>query len=83
MWSGQAETSAAGLLDMLQTLQPLLRRCLVGSSRGAAAAAAGSSSSAVVPLPQLCIIYNDAAAMQQYLQQEAPEQLRQVFKNVE
>jgi hypothetical protein len=83
MWSGQAETSKAGLHDMLLTLEPLLRRCLPHTAAtAAAAAAAAGSSNAVVLLPEMCIIYNDAAAMVRYLEEDATPQLRETFKDV-
>ncbi|KAF6251960.1 hypothetical protein COO60DRAFT_1673982 [Scenedesmus sp. NREL 46B-D3] len=78
MWSGQAETSAAGLADIAAMLAAIVRHCLPGYRQPAA----GSSGAAGV-LPQVCVVYNDAAAMAQYLREAAPADLKAIFKNVE
>jgi hypothetical protein len=67
---------------MLLTLEPILRRCLPHTAASLAAAAAAGSSRANAPLPEMSIVYNDAAAMVRYLEEGATPQLMETFKNV-
>jgi hypothetical protein len=74
MFSGEAETSTAGLGDILLTLQGILRHCLPQRT----------GSGADSRLPPACIVYNDAAAMQAHLQDPATDAaVRQAFQDVQ
>jgi hypothetical protein len=80
MFSGEAETSSAGLRDILLTLAGILRHCLPGT----AAAAGGPASEAGARLPPVCIVYNDAAAMQAHLRDPATDDaVKEEFQRVE
>jgi hypothetical protein len=81
MFSGEAETSRAGLSDILITLAGILRHCL---PQRAAAAAGGSASEADSQLPRVVIVYNDAAAMVAHLRDPATAAaVREDFQRVE